>query len=462
MKQEKNNTPTESEGRILPRNIESERIVLGTIMSDNCFCEVQDMLTETCFYDDFHRDVFRAIKKIYERGDRTEGIAVLNDLQKQGLLQALPYTAILSSYSPQYDQYVKELIEKEKRRTFFEIGQYLTANAFSEAEEVTDVMENARKKIDAMLGNTSDSIFLIKDAIVNVFNQMDINSRREAAEISGTKTGLKEFDRKAGGLQKSDLNIIAAETSQGKTSLALTVTRNAALNGTKIAFYSLEMRKEQLAARLMAMESGVPSNQILYARLQPYQFEKIDKTVRAIYNSQIFFDERSTSNIDVIISSIRSLALKHGIEGAVVDYLQILSVNTKEANREQQMGDVARRLKNLAKELDIWIIALSQLSRDAHSSVPSIDRLRGSGQIAEAADNVLLIYRPECCGKQYPSPFHNEPTAGTAMIDVAKGRNIGLLKFICAFDEQTTCFTNLDERKTPLPKKKTDDEQLPF
>ena len=141
------------------------------------------------------------------------------------------------------------------------------------------------------------------------------------------------------------------------------------------------------------------------------------------------------------------MVIKYGIKGVIVDYLQILNVNMKGANKEQQMGDVARRLKNIAKELDIWVIALSQLSRDNQNPIPSLTRLRDSGQIAEAADMVILIYRPEIYGKKYPVEFSEMSTEGTAMIDVAKGRNIGLMKFIVGFDARTTNFYELGEVK---------------
>lgn len=245
-------------------------------------------------------------------------------------------------------------------------------------------------------------------------------------------------------LQKSDLIIIAGETSQGKTSLAVSMMRNAALSGAKIAMYSMEMKKEQIAARILSMESGIPANQIMYSRLTESQVQAVDRGVGNITGTGIYFDDRSTSNIDTIISSIRYMKLKFDIDGAVVDYLQILNVNMKGANKEQQMGDVARRLKNLAKELDIWIIALSQLNRDTMNPVPTLSRLRDSGQIAEASDVVILIYRPEVMKKSYPNDFSNVSTQGTAMIDIAKGRNIGLLRFICGFNAATTRFYNID------------------
>ena len=153
------------------------------------------------------------------------------------------------------------------------------------------------------------------------------------------------------------------------------------------------------------------------------------------------------------------MKFKYGISGAIVDYLQILSVNMKGSNTEQQMGEAARRLKNLAKELDIWIVALSQLNRDSINPVPSLARLRASGQIAEAADVVMLIYRPELYGKYYPEPFQNADTHGTAMIDIAKGRNIGLAKFLVRFEAANTRFSEMESGFVPTS---PEPEEEPF
>lgn len=169
----------------------------------------------------------------------------------------------------------------------------------------------------------------------------------------------------------------------------------------------------------------------------------------------IYFDDRSSSSIDVILSSIRMMKKRYDIDGVVVDYLQILNVNGGKdgSNEEQRMGNVARRLKNIAKDLKIWVLALSQLSRDKQDVAPSLYRIRGSGQITEAADNVLLIYRPEVYdrNKCYPDPYSNVSTQNTAMIDVAKGRNIGLMKMICGFNPSTTQFSIYRICHVPTP-----------
>lgn len=429
--------------QILPHDLDVERLVLGTLMTErNALSEVREILNEDCFYDNFHRDIFKSILSITNRGERPDLVSVANELRKNSTEVDL-YRLSCISENITFDiyQHAALLHDKEKRRRFWEIGQYLTQNAFSETEDIVDVLAEANDMLAGVLPSSVSSVSTMPDAIKGVYNQIEKNCLN-TAELTGRPTGLYEYDKKSGGLQRSDLIIIAAETSQGKTSLALTISMNAALKGARLAIYSMEMKKEQLAARMMAMQSGIPANEILYSRMMPWQFEKLDKSIASIYDVGILFDDRSTSNIDIIIASIRSMVTKYQIEGAVIDYLQILNVNMKGINKEQQMGEVARRLKNLAKELDIWIIALSQLNRDAVNPVPNLNRLRDSGQIAEAADVVLLIYRPEYYSKAYPEPFQDKITDGTALLDVAKGRNTGLLKFICYFDKRTTLFSD--------------------
>ena len=438
-------TAIPTEARLLPHNPEVERLVLGTLMTDrNALPEVNELLNPESFYDPFHQSIYRAICHIESQGNRADMLTVMNELRKGNDFNLDKFLPIAQSYTFDLYQHAAILHDKEKRRRFFEIGQYLTSNAFTETEDIADVFTQANEMLSGILQLAENNIHQLRDIIGNVYKIIDRNASSESI-ITGSPTGFKAFDRKSGGLQKSDLVIIAGETSQGKTSLALSIARQIAHAQGRIAIYSLEMTKEQLTARLMAMESGVPANEILFSRLQPFQYEMIDQTVSSLYDACILFDDRSTSNIDTIIASIRSMVIKHHIDGVVIDYLQILNVNMKGSNKEQQMGEVARRLKNLAKELNIWIAALSQLNRDHTNPVPNLNRLRDSGQIAEAADIVMFVYRPEMYGKNYPDPFHNYPTQRTAMVDIAKGRNIGVLKFICGFDKRTSHFMELDD-----------------
>lgn len=445
------------------RDEDAERVVLGTIITvRNAFEEVRELLSEEAFYNPFHKQIYKAVLQLSSSGERPDMITVKSKLSANGIeFDLVEYMKIASCLTFDLYQHAARLNDLAIRRKFYVIGQYLVSNSYSEAEDILDVANCVSDELASLFKSSSTTITTINDGLESVYNMINDNLSGNKP-LTGTPTGFEKIDAKSGGLQKSDLIIIAGETSQGKTSLAVSIMRNAAYNGAKIAMYSMEMKKEQITARILSMESGVPANQIMYSRLTGSQIQAVDRGIGNISGTGIYFDDRSTSNIDTIISSIRYMKLKFGIDGAIIDYLQILNVNMKGANKEQQMGDVARRLKNLAKELDIWIIALSQLNRDTMNPVPTLSRLRDSGQIAEAADVVILIYRPEVNKKPYPNEFSNVDTRGTAMIDIAKGRNIGLLRFICGFNAATTCFYNLDF--VPLSGNKVSDaeEDNPF
>jgi replicative DNA helicase len=429
-------------GRIMPNNLDAERLVLGSIMSErNALSKVRDILRTEAFYDLFHQRIYKAILDVSARGDRPDSVTVFQQMGKdKSDPDAYKFSEIAACYTFDLYQHAAIVHDLEKRRRFIQIGEDLVNMAFDESYDIVDILSGTEDKLKDIFATSAANIHALDKAIEGVKEQINRN-HSDAGRLTGTPTGFARFDSRSGGLQKSDLIVVAADTSQGKTSLAVTMAMNAATQGgVSIAMYSMEMKKEQIAARMMSIKSGVPANEIMYSRLTDEQFDRIDRGIAALHGRKIYFDDRSTSNIDAIISSIRSLKAKFDIGGAIVDYLQILNVNMKGANKEAQMGEAARRLKNLAKELDIWIMALSQLNRDSVNHQPSLARLRDSGQIAEAADVVMLIYRPEIYGKTYTDPFRNASVKGTAMIDVAKGRNIGLIKFLVGFDSSTTKF----------------------
>ena len=441
------------------KDIECEKVVLGTIIQErDAIHQVRELLSPECFYEEFHKKIYQAIIAITDRGERADMIIIPSELKRMGVeFEIFEFAKIAYCSTGDLYQYASRLHDLAIRRRFNDIGMYLSQNSFSEAEDIVDVTGKANDMLTDLFKSSRTNISTLNEGIENLYTQINTNLAG-GKNLTGTPTGFKEIDKKSGGLQKSDLIIIAGDTSMGKTSLAVSMMRNAALSGSKCAMYSMEMKKEQITARLISIESGVPSNEILYSKLTQSQIEWVDKGVAKISGAGIYFDDRSTSSIDMIIASIRYMKLKYGIDGAIVDYLQILNVNMKGTNKEQQMGDVARRLKNLAKDLDIWIIALSQLNRDNQNPQPSLTRLRDSGQIAEAADVVILIYRPEHYGKGYAEPFSNCNTDNTALIEIAKGRNIGMLKFICGFDKRTTHFYDLES----VPVAKVDEEEMPF
>ena len=246
-------------------------------------------------------------------------------------------------------------------------------------------------------------------------------------------------------MQPTDLWIIAAEFSQGKTSLALDFCLSAASAGYGAAFYSTEMMSTQLAARMVAGKSGISSRIIMQQPMEGETLSKYDKAIGKLEGLPIYFDDSSTLSVDRIISSIRSMVRNRGVKVAFVDYLQTLQTNERNMRmtEEQFFGLTARKFKNLAKELQICIVLISQIARSKDTTEPTLSRIRGSGQISEAADVVLLIYRPEFYNKSYSGTRCKVSTKDTAQIKLAKGRNIGTGDFICGYNAPVTHFYDL-------------------
>lgn len=449
----------------------AEQYVIGSLLVDpTAYTLVSQYLDEDCFYDPMCRDIWKAVDNMGKQGMPIDVISVSAELSKQKsnvtALDLMNISAQIAS-SAHVEYHAIRLQDLGRRRKLWVVGQQLSKVGLSEEILTADAHQEAIESIGGVF-EKADGVFTLDDAM-NSLNEIMVKNATVGGVTTGTKTGMERFDEK-GGLQKSDLIIVAGETSQGKTSLALCMTRHAIENGAKVAFYSMEMTKEQLTARLLSAKTNIPANNILYSgSLAPSEIRMIDDARGKLPGENLFFDDKSTSNIDSILISIRMLKMQKDIDGAVVDYLQILNVNSRSTSfsREQAMGDAARRFKNLAKELNIWIIALSQLSRDSNCPEPNLNRLRDSGQIGEAADVVILVYRAEYYNRAYPAPFDNKddyPTDGTAMIDVAKGRNIGTFKFFMGFNKNTTNFfkTNLINEDVQVPFEKPEEADAPF
>lgn len=455
----------------LVNDTKAEQYVIGSLLVDpTAYTLVSQYLDEDCFYDPMCRDIWKAVDNMGKQGMPIDVISVSAELNKQKsnvtALDLMNISAQIAS-SAHVEYHAIRLQDLGRRRKLWVVGQQLSKVGLSEEILTADAHQEAIESIGGVF-EKADGVFTLDDAM-NSLNEIMVKNATVGGVTTGTKTGMERFDEK-GGLQKSDLIIVAGETSQGKTSLALCMTRHAIENGAKVAFYSMEMTKEQLTARLLSAKTNIPANNILYSgSLAPSEIRMIDDARGKLPGENLFFDEKSTSNIDSILLSIRMLKMQKDIDGAVVDYLQILNVNSRSTSfsREQAMGDAARRFKNLAKELNIWIIALSQLSRDSNCPEPNLNRLRDSGQIGEAADVVILVYRAEYYNRAYPAPFDNKddyPTDGTAMIDVAKGRNIGTFKFFMGFNKNTTNFfkTNLINEDVQVPFEKPEEADAPF
>lgn len=454
----KNEKQKEQETEILVQDIPCEEAVLGAILQDNNILdEYREQLTAKCFYKLENEAIWGAIVAVRERGDIADPINVHAQLQKMatGLDITLFDLGQILGKAIRLDlpTYVWRLHDLAARRELWRIAVRLKQVGTSELTDTETAAEQARTALNDVYSTGNKEAITLKEGVKRLYELINANFAN-GGNTSGTLTGFKFLDDK-GGLQPSDLIIIAGETSMGKTSFANSLTLNAMKNGKRVAFCSLEMVGQQIAARMTAILSGISSYDLLNRALSNEELHAFDKAIggASSYLENLFIDDRNFDNIESIVAFIRAMKHKNGIDGAVIDYLQILSVSSRATSEEKHMADVARRLKNLAKELGIWIIALSQLNRNTgESQEPTLNRLRSSGQIAEAADVVMLIYRPDE-GKPFPPPFDRIEPQGKSLINVAKGRNIGTGKFLCGFHPETTRFYELGDE--PLEERTT-------
>ena len=419
----------------LPQAIESEELVLGSIMSRNAYQEVADIVDVECFYSNINKEIYVAVKKILDDGNTPDFIMVAQAVPHELMASVL---TISQKYTFDVRQHALLIKEKDMLRKMINVARKIELSALAN-DDVLDIMNQANDDLSSIFDNAQTEVITMPNALELMRDNINKNTSNEN-KLTGFSTGFSEFDKRSGGVQKGDLVVIAAESSQGKTSLALSISKHMLEFDTKIAFYSLEMSAIQIASRLTSISTGIPSNKILYSKLTYDDFHRIDSSLASLSNHKMFIDERSTASLDSILASTRSMKAKFDIDGIVVDYLQIIPQNEKGKTDEQMLAVIARKLKNIAKELNIFVIAISQLSRDNQNPKPSLSRLRGSGQIVEASDIVMLIYRPSYYNKRYDDEFSVYEPEGTAMIDVAKGRNIGVFKFMLNFDSSRTYF----------------------
>jgi replicative DNA helicase len=442
-----------------------EQVVIGTLLNyPKEWAENSDLLCSELFTSYQSQTIYTLIKGVADRGEEANIISVTAELAKTKTQGVTPTDILDISNHVAVGgvrQQVLRLAELQRRRELWRIGQKMIQAGVDESEPVENVQASAMQQLGDLFASASTEIQSIAQ-VASSYTENIVIANREGRRLQGAPTGFAMIDQR-GGLQPSDLFVIAADSSQGKSSLALNMATNVAKSGYPCAYYSLEMTAGQLFARILATETGLPSNVLNTRPLTDEQLSRYQSASANVSQLPLFFDERSTSSLDAILSSIRTMVYRNQIKVAVVDYLQILNVNQKNVNKEQAMADAARRCKNLAKELNICIVLLSQLSRDRDNPQPSMARLRDSGQIAEAADVVLLIYRPEVYGSRYkyPDELSKVSTEGTAMLHVCKGRNVGTFRFVVGFNASLTKFYELQQLPQVEQAKDIDDNR-PF
>ncbi len=421
-------------------NVKLEQDFLGCLMVDSkMFDCLQTHLSVDTFTDPKCQKVYEAILRVADSGQKIDVVTVAIEANKAGVSYAEVMKMVADTPASvaclKIEGLARLLQDNKFRRDSNDLCQKCGDPSVSNEELVNDMAEFVNK------AQPTQHVKDLADGVEELRHRMMDNA--EGRVVEGTPTGFSSLD-KNGGLHAGNLMVVAAGTSQGKTCFALSVTLNAIEKGKKVAYYSLEMETAKLTARLAAMRCGIPAAEIYYNALAADDRETVIKVFDAIPTHNLILDDRTTSNLDDICASIRTLKRQKHIDGAVVDYLQILSfTDDSHQSQEQLMAYATRKLKNLATELGIWLMVLSQLNRSgtATNEQPSLARLRGSGQIAEAADTVVLIYRPEAYGARYSEPeFKDISTHNTALIDVAKDRDEGARKFLCEFYGQIALF----------------------
>jgi replicative DNA helicase len=441
-------------GKLTPQAVEYEIAVLGALLiRSTAIIEVSGTLKPEMFYKEKHAIIYDAINELNKKSEPIDLLTVSNHLRKNGKFETIGGTKYLASLtekiasSANIEYHARIIQEKALLRNLINLSNELQKEAYNDNCDVFELIARGEMQLSNLVSFEISRILELRKGLEKML--INAGNNKIGKSIGNMPTGFSCFDKRSGGLQLSDLVIIAGETSQGKSSYAMSVIKHVAENNINVAFFSLEMSTLQLCSRLTAIQSGIPATDILYKKMTDEDFISVNDGVAKLEKLPIFIDDSGVTNFEKIISSIRLMVAKFEVKVVAIDYVQLLSMEEKGKSKEQIVGYMIRKLKNTAKELNICIIALSQLSRDRGNPYPTLSRLRDSGQIEEAADVVMFVYRPEIYNKNFPEPYENKETRGYALIDVAKGRNIGIFKFLSMFTETTTQFTDVHINDIP-------------
>ena len=446
-----------SEVKNLTYNTEIEHEVLGTcITNTEIYDEVKDRLSRDLFTDISSLRCYDIICSLVNEGKQPDITEVGMRLSAQGeeIGKFIPLTAgsiVITT------QRVELLIEMRMRREIYNLcykGLSIANDPMADIDSVNELIKNFQNIMTAEKDMEVQQFGEVQKGVLN-----DVAKRKEGKEDQGILTGLKVFDRTYG-FHEGDLVIIAGYPSHGKTTLATTIAKNIAAYGVPSVFYSMEMTAKQLTARILASVTNVPATQILYGKLNDVEFDSFYDSAKKVANLPLYFDERNKTSISKIKNSVHRLVKLYGVRVVFVDYLQILVNGSRLDSREQILGDMARDLKRMAVEENVCVVALSQLNRKDKEAnqEPRISSMRGSGQIEEACDEAVLVYRADLCGaKVYKS---GQQTKGTAKIIIGKGRNVGTDSEIVKFNGELNYFADFEhgdpqapyqEQTSPLP-----------
>ena len=397
-------------GKVPPQAIDLEEAVLGAMMLEkDAVSAVIDILTPEVFYVDKHRRIYAAIQSLFTKSDPIDILTVTNELKSSGELNMVggPYyiTSLTSriASAANIEFHARILLQKHIQRELITISTEIINEAYEDTTDVFNLLDKAEQNLFAvsetnLRRNFEDMTTLVKQAIKDIESAKDTENKQK---LRGVPSGFTGLDRITSGWQNSDLIILAARPSMGKTALALTMARNVAVEFEKpIAFFSLEMSAVQLVTRLISSETELKSEKLKRGDLEAYEWQQLNDKISSLVNAKIFIDDTPLTIFE-LRAKCRRLKQQHDIQMVFIDYLQLMSSGgDNKGNREQEISQISRSLKALAKELDVPVLALSQLSRAVESRPggskrPILSDLRESGAIEQDADLVLFIYRPE-------------------------------------------------------------------
>lgn len=419
-------------GNIPPQAIEAERAVLGAmLLEQSCADQAMEELKPGCFYDRHNRIIFEAMAELVKEHSSIDAITVAAKLKQMGMLEDVGGTVVLANLTEMIgsaahmEYYLKILKQKNIQRDLITASTLILRDAYDDTVSMDDLIDKAQSKIyDAIQSNVRRDVQEIGTVINQAMGR--IQEMQSIEGISGVPSGYASIDRVTNGWQKSDLIILAARPSVGKTAFALNLARNAAVDhNMPVAFFSLEMSSLQLCMRLMTTESGLGADKIKGGvKLQDDEWTLLEQSLRGLSKAPLYIDETPGLPIMEFRTKVKSLVKQKGVRLIIVDYLQLMQGSTEyKGMREQEVAEISRTLKATAKELDVPIIALSQLSRQAvqrqgGSGKPVLSDLRESGSIEQDADMVIFIHRPDYVGLS-----ENEGDKEKTQIIIAKHRN---------------------------------------
>ncbi len=435
----------------LPHNLEAEKSILGSIILENRALNMaQEILREDDFYRESHRKIYRVMETLTERSAVIDLVTLKNELQTSGDLDTVGGPAYIASLldgvpkSANVEHYARIVKEKAILRNLIDAGNRIINQCYEGAGAAEDVLDDAQRQIFSIAeGNLRTGFIPVRDVAAPTLDYIDrLHDKKEL--ITGIPTGFERFDELTSGLQNGDMIVLAARPSMGKTALALNVAQHVATKASKtVGVFSLEMSKEQLFLRMLCAQARVDAHRLRVGRLGKEEWTRLTLAFGELTEARIFIDDTPGLSIFEMRAKARRLKAERGLDLLIVDYLQLMRGRSRYENRTQEISDISRSLKGLAKELGVPVMALSQLSRAPEQRGgdhrPQLSDLRESGAIEQDADVVVFIFREEVYKP-------TEENRGLAQIIIGKQRNGPTGSLELAFIKEHTRFENLEWR----------------